>query len=58
MGHLNHCGQLHHQGHHQCPKPSPLESHQQAPVTHETILQVPLQAAGHRREVATLSPQS
>ena len=28
------------------PQAQPLESHQQAPVTHETIPQVPLQAAG------------
>ena len=28
------------------PQAQPSESHQQAPVTHETILQVPLQAAG------------
>ena len=28
------------------PQAQHLESHQQTPVTHETILQVPLQAAG------------
>ena len=37
------------------PQVQPLESHQQAPVTHETIPQVPLQAAGIEKRLQHLA---
>ena len=36
----------------------PLQTHQQAPVTHETMQQVPLQAAGIEERLQTLGQQS
>ena len=37
------------------PQAQPLESHQQTPVTHETIPQVPLQAAGIEERLQCLA---
>ena len=37
------------------PQAQPLESHQQTPVTHKIILQVPLQAAGIEERLQCLA---